>query len=366
MLLCSTANPITPLDFNNVKVVTIYMGDTCNFDCVYCDRGYIKDTIGGSTLRKSDFDDIVSFIQTTANEAKELKAISFHGGEPFLFIKRIDKILERIQPMFPEDFCFFITTNGSNIPENEWFFKKWGKQIRITLSYDFMYQEINREKIDIKRIGEIIRDNGSGMLFQFVCPMDRESFDENSIATVISTMKEAHCNVLNLIPLRHYRGKDKFKVLVDDVDLKWFMVDLMRFIQTMYVQGIDINIDGNYEEIDKHYLDNHGKLILSPDGYIYPEFDYLEYKMSEFRTGQWKGVQKLYRSTSEDETILPACVECPSKPYCGLKYLYKEFGETPKGQCVEFYQIINVLVKHLYKLKTKNSLLHWIGYAGDE
>jgi hypothetical protein len=50
---------------------------------------------------------------------------------------------------------------------------------------------------------------------------------------------------------------------------------------------------------------------------------------------------------------------------CGLKYLYKMFDEEPKGNCVDFYATINLMVKHLHALKQKPTLMHWIG-IGDE
>jgi sulfatase maturation enzyme AslB (radical SAM superfamily) len=365
MLLSTDSNSLTEIDFKGVGVITIYMGDTCNFNCVYCDRDYIRDDIGSQNIKSSDHSQIISFMEQASCKAKDLVNITFHGGEPFLYLKRIDRLLDAIQPMFPDDMLFFLTTNGSLVAESEWFFKKWGKQIRLTFSYDFQYQEINREYVDVEAIAAMVQKYGSGMLFQFVCPPDREAFNEDSIANVIRTMKLAHCDTLNLIPLRHHRGAQKFKVLIDDIDLKWFSVDLMRFVQTMYVQGININIDGNYSKIDKNYLKNHGKLILSPDGYIYPEFDYLEYKRAEFRTGQWKNGAQLYRNGDEDPMILEGCRTCPMREGCGLKYLYKMFGEEPKGSCVEFYKVVNLMVKHLYKLKKQPTLMHWLGYEDD-
>ena len=45
------AEQLTTLNISNVGLVVIYMGDTCNFDCVYCDREYIKKDIGSQNLR---------------------------------------------------------------------------------------------------------------------------------------------------------------------------------------------------------------------------------------------------------------------------------------------------------------------------
>jgi MoaA/NifB/PqqE/SkfB family radical SAM enzyme len=348
-----------PLDFAGIKAITIYLGDTCNFDCVYCDRTYIREDIGSQNLSKRSFDDIVNFMKIAKEHAHDLKAISFHGGEPMLYIKRIDQLMDLIHPLFGDTIEYYMTTNGSLIPENEWFFQKWN-HFHVTLSYDFNYQEVNREAIDLKALADTLYRNNCYLMFQFVCPPD--GFNENTIAAVISACKEARCDTVNLIPLRHHRGKQKFKVLVDDFDMKWYSVYFMRFIQTLYVQGINLNIDGNYDKIDKQYLNNHGKLILSPDGFIYPEFDYLEYKRKEFRVGKWRGGVELNRVKSEEDFIREGCQSCELRDVCGLKYLYHMFDEEPGGKCVDFYRTISLMVRHLHKLKQKPTLMHWIGY----
>ena len=301
---------------------------------------------------------VVEFIKTAIEHGKELTAISFHGGEPLLYVKRIDEYMEQLKPILG-NVEIYITTNGSLIAENEWFFQKWNN-IHITLSYDFNYQEINRAPIDLKTLSEVLYRNNCYLMFQFVIPPN--GFNEDTIASVIKSCKQARCDTVNLIPLRHHRGRQKFKVLIDDVDLKWYAINFMRFIHTLYVQGINLNIDGNYDKIDKQYLNNHGKLIVSPDGYLYPEFDYLEYKRKEFRVGKWRNGIVLDRVKSEDEYLRETCISCPLRDVCGLKYLYRMFGEEPKGNCVEFYKIISLMVRHLHTLKQKPTLMHWIGY----
>ena len=41
--------------------VSIYLGDVCNFNCTYCDRDYIKDTIGGQKMSADDVPAILEF-----------------------------------------------------------------------------------------------------------------------------------------------------------------------------------------------------------------------------------------------------------------------------------------------------------------
>ena len=99
-------------------------------------------------------DQVVEFVKTAIEHGKELTAISFHGGEPFLYIKRIDEYMERLKPILG-NIEVYITTNGSLIVDNEWFFQKWNG-IHITLSYDFNYQEVNRAPIDLKALSEVL------------------------------------------------------------------------------------------------------------------------------------------------------------------------------------------------------------------
>lgn len=352
------------LDFTGVKLIVIYLGDTCNFNCTYCDRDYIKFDVGSQNLRKSDFSEIINFIKDASTNAKDLDYVSFHGGEPLLYVNQINLILEEISAsLLVNDIRWGMTTNGSLIPENKWFFEKWGYNLTVSLSYDFNFQELNRNIIDFDEISKILIESKTHSLLQFVVPTNIEkSFSINTVASIINDCQKLHCDTVNIIPLRHLRGQRKYKVVLDDINMDWFSINFMRFIQSLYVNGINVYIDGNYDGIDKHYLNNHGKLILSPDGYIYPEFDFLEYKRPEFRIGKWKNNPELIRVQQEDDKLLSGCVSCEMKKNCGLKYLNKLFNQAPSGQCRKFYRIIELMVLHLYKLKRKPSLLHWIGY----
>jgi sulfatase maturation enzyme AslB (radical SAM superfamily) len=314
-------------------------------------------------MKTSAIDDIVAFMDKVVESGQKLKYVCFHGGEPMLYVKKMDHILDKIYPHLVRLGCKFImTTNGSLIAENAWFFEKWKGMCQITFSYDFNFQEVNRSAVDIDAVAKVLHSTNTGCLFQFVVPLDKpDAMGIETVAAILDACKRMKCNVINLIPLRHLRGAQKFKVILDEINLDHFMMGFMRMLHTLYVQGMKVYIDGNYGEIDKHYLDNHGKVILSPDGYLYPEFDFLEYKRDEFRVGKWRNGIELYRQGNEDDKILPGCRTCPTRPICGLKYLHKMFGTEPSGNCVKFYKTIDVLVNHMHKLTQKPSMLHWVG-----
>jgi sulfatase maturation enzyme AslB (radical SAM superfamily) len=354
--LVQRTNPL-----KGVKMLIVYLGNKCNFDCVYCDRGYIE-SLGGQATSSSTADNMKSFFEWAASQENEITRVSFHGGEPLLFVKRMDQILEWLSPLADKSgWQISMTTNGSLIKENEWLFKKYNKKLIATISYDFMFQDKNRESFDVVEMSEVLNAYGNGWQWQFVLPInDKKAFSFESLQNVVSTCYKTKCNVVNIIPLRHHRGKDKFNVLIDDVDLEQFFGALLDYLQILYIKKIDAYIDGNYSSIDKAYFGEHNKLILSPDGYMYPEFDFLEYKLEEFRIGSWIHNQVWVPKGDEDK-VLDGCKTCSQKSLCGLKYLYKLFDEQPNGSCKKFYTYLNYAIMHNAQLKKKNNILQWVG-----
>ena len=358
-------------DLDSLRHISIYFGNTCNFDCTYCDREYISVDIGGQTLKTSWVEKVGNFLDKIVPQCKNLRTISLHGGEPFLFVSRMDAVLTRIKHHInTTDRRVFITTNGSLIAANEDFLKKWGNYLRFTISYDFMFQEENREGFDVVEMSRVIHENGATMQWQYVVPSDSpRAFSMDAIKNIIHTCNSTGCNTINLIPLRHRRGARKFEVIIDRLDLAEWFDGFLQLITILYTKKVRVYIDGTYgniSEIDKFYYDNHNKIILSPDGYLYPEYDFLEYKRTEFKVGQWTdGTENFdpvfYRQQDELNLIRKDCDTCPSKDSCGLKYLYKMFDEQPQGSCVMFYKMLDASVGFAYKLQQKENVFEWVG-----
>lgn len=359
------------------RLIAIYLGNTCNFDCSYCDRGYIENSIGSQAFSSSMVDHVENFFdQLYAESSLKIDYITFHGGEPFLYVRRMDQILERIQPYLDQhNIKALVTTNASMILENEWFLNKWQHYLGFTFSYDFVFQNENRDQIDVKQIVELCNRYGIKIMWQFVMPIyDQRLFDFDTVKDVLETVSSTPNKVINLIPLRHHRGQDKFKDFFDDVDHREFNHRFIQFINTLYNYEIQVLVDGSYDEIDKNYTGKHYKIILSPDGYIYPEYDFLEYQTKEFRVGQWFNQQQLSipgsklnfapvfysENRTDDDLILDSCRGCPVRADCGIKYLYKLFDREPSGACVSFYRIMSNAVKYASKLPTKRGFHSWV------
>ena len=349
---------------SGLRDISIYLGNVCNFDCTYCDRDYIKDTIGGQHMTKDDVLPIMHFLGKLGAISNPPEMFSFHGGEPFTYVKVMDAIMTEIMLSIPGDYRFFIQTNGSQMLHNRWFFEKWKGRLTISISYDFLYQDINRTQFGIVPTIEMLKECGvNNIQFQYVMPIhDPKVFSLASIKAITDVCLKCGVRSINLIPLRHIRGKDKFRVIVDEIDVPQCIDAFIKFIEILYILGMDVVIDGHDNNIDKHYFNNHKQMVLSPDGFIYPEYDFLEYKRQEATLGMWKESRQLDRTVkNEDVLLLDTCILCPQRDQCGLKFLYKMFDKKPAGGCKQFYQMLTVIILHAQKLKQKRNMLEWVG-----
>jgi radical SAM protein with 4Fe4S-binding SPASM domain len=357
------------------SLISIYLGNTCNFDCTYCDRDYISEDIGGQNFSHSNLNELENFFHQIYKEsALNIRLIALHGGEPFLYVKRMDQVLDRIKHYLDTyDLKLVITTNASLIVENRWFVEKWRDYLNFSISYDFLYQEENREYVDIGAVGDLCAELGVQLSWQFVMPLTEEhSFSLKLLDNILETSKRAGVKKINLIPLRHRRGQQKFQDFFDQVDLDNFHDNLIKFVNTLHNYDMQVMIDGCETKIDKNYAGKHYKIILSPDGYIYPEYDFVEYKRTEFAVGKWfdrstislkeKGYEPVfypYNNKKDNTLINNKCVDCPSRPQCGIKYLYKMFDVEPKETCVKFYSDMKLAINYTAKQRA-HSIYNWI------
>jgi radical SAM protein with 4Fe4S-binding SPASM domain len=349
------------------KSLSIYLGNVCNFNCTYCDRDYIKNAIGGQHMTLENVPQILEFFEAVGVVDEPPKMITFHGGEPFSYVKIMDKMMDMIVEAVKGDYVFYVQTNGSQMLQHKWFFEKWGNRLEISISYDFLFQELNRQLFEINPTLQMLKQCGvRGIQFQYVMPINNPKvFSLAVVKSITDVCFKNGVRRLNLIPLRHIRGKDKFEVIVDDINLPQFFDAFVKFVQVLYVMGLDVIIDGHGEGFDKAYFDDHKQLVLSPDGFLYPEYDFLEYKRKETAVGKWNGpivVDRKKTHEEENKMLRAKCQTCPARTMCGLKYLHGMFETDPKtDNCVTFYQMMMVVIKHAQKLKQQPSLMHWIG-----
>lgn len=112
----------------------VLLGLNCNFKCSHCLNN------SGPGNRDQDISDSeVELLFETISLNKSIKTVSFSGGEPLLYIARIESLISKLRAA-RSDLKFSITTNGSLIARNELILK----QLKIDyamLSFDKEHTE---------------------------------------------------------------------------------------------------------------------------------------------------------------------------------------------------------------------------------
>lgn len=345
-----------------VHDVSIYLGTKCNFNCSYCDRDYIKDNIGNQKMDPKNLGSIYRLLDEI--DTTDLKMLSFHGGEPFVYVKQMDEILSKVDL----DVVIFIQTNGSLISRNEKFLTKWKDRLRISISYDFSSQGINRTAFDIHAALELLKSLGISAQVQSVIPMDNSFVNSKTLSSILELSEKGLVDKVGLTLLRHIRGKDSFGMVLDSMtksEMSDFFARYIIFIQTLVINNVNVFLDGIVDLSDITYR-NYKKLselIISPDGYLYPEYDFLDYKVESARVGEWLDKFEIYEY--KDLEYRDDCKQCPNVGICGLKYLKHMYNvpSTPEDNCVLFYSLLKMTFLHIKKLQ-EAPLLQQIGLYG--
>lgn len=356
------------MSYEKIEDVSIYVGPSCNFNCTYCDRAYVK-TVGVDSAKCDPA--LIDFVVNVI-ENSDRPMVSFHGGETLVYIKTIEKIVEGIVarvPNFKQKSIFYIQTNGSLILKHKEFFEKYKDFVYVSISYDFMFQDQNRTVFDIEETLQFLNDLGIEVQLQYVIPTNKKDvFNIDIFAFIVRLYRKYRIQRLILILLRHIRHEDRFETVIADeaIDLKKFFLAFIQFVDLLYVAGIKMAIDGHAHKIDKNYFSNHKQMVLAPNGMIVPEYQFIEYGDYDFAIGRWKPFVEISRDImppKAEAKIRSECKSCPMTDLCGLRYHYAMFDMDPPTphRCREFYSLNMMAIKHLYKLTEHPTLLHSIG-----
>ncbi len=355
------------MSYEKIEDVSIYVGPSCNFNCRYCDRAYVKNV--GVDAAVCD-PALIDFVVNAYEQAERKPMISFHGGETLVYVKTVRKIIEAIRERIPNfESVFYIQTNGSLILKHKEFFEKHKDVLYVSISYDFVFQGDNRTEFDVEETLQFLNDQGIPVHFQYVIPTNRKGvFDIEVYSTIVKLYRKYKIQRLVLILLRHIRHEDHFETVIADesIDLKRFFLGFMQFVQLLYVAGIQMAIDGHASKIDKNYYKNHKQMVLAPNGMIVPEYQFIEYGDYDFAIGRWKPFVEVSRDIMPPKAqskLREACRTCEVTDLCGLRYHYAMFDMDPPApeRCKEFYSLNMMTIKHLYKLNEKPTLLHHLG-----
>ena len=229
------------MDLSGCKDISVYLGTACNFDCSYCDRGYIK-KIGNQRMTEADIPGLRRFfevIKTAGNNEFPAELMSFHGGEPFAFVSVMDRVIEEVTQVYGE-FPVFVQTNGSLVLKHRNFVARWSRRLQVSISYDFLFQEESRTAIDIDSTLAFLNEAGVKTQIQVVLPIDHPRvFSMDMLQAIVKLWAKHRFSQINLIPMRHFRGGDKFRVIVDDIQAALGGKRLHRLDRTDQLAGVD-------------------------------------------------------------------------------------------------------------------------------
>jgi uncharacterized protein len=105
------------VDELNARATNLYLdiilGMDCNFNCIYCYEGSMKGKFGMSDDTAVQ---LLAFVRNQCGEGRGKISVTFYGGEPLLYVKRIKSLCAALQELAAElgaVFEFSLITNGS-------------------------------------------------------------------------------------------------------------------------------------------------------------------------------------------------------------------------------------------------------------
>lgn len=339
--------------------ISVYMQAQCNYNCHYCDRDYL-DAKSIGRLKQSDVTDIVTYINKL-----EYNMISFHGGEPLLNVRVIDSIIDNTS----DTSLIFIQTNGSLILKNKDFFQKHKNQLFVSISYDFLFQEENRGSFDIVGTINFLKENGIQVKLQSVLPMyDLRSTGFEFVQSVYDVFSKAPFDGLTLIPLQFIRNDKGYNYIYTKgvIPMKVYLARFQKLLEYLYVMNIYSTVMGYEDDYNRHYFDYTKQLVIAPDGYVYPDYAFVE-NMSEYsRLGAWRNNMISIKTLPTSEIASdPYCLTCSRNDKCGRQYvstmnkhLYNiEYpSHNDRGDCKLFSTGMEYLMNYNTTLQRKPTL----------
>lgn len=338
-----------------VKDVSIYLHSDCNLSCTYCDRDLLDHKKIGHMSTK-DVEDIVKYVNKI-----DYELVSFHGGEVLTRIRLLDAIISKLDNAK----MIFIQTNGVLILKNRWFFEKYRKQLFISISYDFCYQEENRKQFDIVSTLQLLQDCGIGRQLQCVLPVERKDcFNMNLLSSIHSVFTQVPFESLTIIPLQYTRRHDGFEIFLYRMDVASMSYGLMQFMEYLYVMGVNCNLMGYSKDYNRHYFDFTKQIVLAPDGYLYPDYGFVENITVPSRLGTWRSNQIHVKNLlAEEQTSDKVCLVCSRRGKCGMQHvlevnkrLYNIDPPKDRTKCIQFSTYMEVIMNHIDTLKSKKTL----------
>jgi MoaA/NifB/PqqE/SkfB family radical SAM enzyme len=324
--------------YKEVNDLSFYITTNCQMKCSYCNNNTLeKKSISEINLNEN----LKSFIEE--NNISVINTVSFHGGEPLLKITIMKTIMEIFDNTNVKVSEILIQTNGVAIETNNTLLKDFittfnaKYKIRFSISYDFLFNYENRNETGlngdnnpiIKRLNFLSGFNNVFIQLQMVLDL-KDLILSDSLILSIKEMyfnKNIRFSSLIIIPLKFITKNNKRynqNFLVYEKYTKNDFFKFYKFIEAINNLNIHLIIDGNNYLPTKNYFDNYKQIVLAPNGFIYPDYEFYEFDSvdNKYSIGNWLE-KNIATSKPENEELFkdPICEVCPNSDFCSIKYI---------------------------------------------
>lgn len=328
------------------QTITFIITEDCNLRCKYC---YVTHK---SSYNKMEFDTAKKFIDylfSNQIQRSDGVIIEFIGGEPFIEVNLIDKIVDyfKIKSFRLNDDWFWnyrisICTNGLNYDSDEvqkFIDKNEGKlSLCISLDGTKKKHDMNRVKIDGSGSYDTIEKNVELWKNKFI-PHTKATFSSNDI----NLLKESVIHLWNLgikdvaantIYENVWNKGDELILEEQLFQLADYVLDNKLFNKDYICTFFSEDIGGYITEQERKVSQcGTGKMLaVGPSGKIYPCLRFAAYSLNnneeriigDVSKGLDKELLRPFMSLSNENIYDQKCLECPCGGACpgceGLNY----------------------------------------------
>ncbi|RZF22832.1 radical SAM protein [Halobacteriovorax vibrionivorans] len=306
-------------------VLSIAFSEACNLDCSYCN----VDKLSKKSINTDLF--FESYEKVRSKNPQELIQVDFYGGEPLLHWDKIVTVTKELKD--DPNVQFYMPTNGLLLDDEKVEFLNANK-VRVSLSYDGLWQDINRNQHD---------GRGTNYLYQKKLPIIKKLNDLSCHSMIYS----GNNNILeNHLYIKKVLNLNPDLTLIRDVGV-WTNESAQ---EVNY--GFSELVDWYIENVDNVEMP---KIILTYLRHI------LRYTAKDVRI-DYCGAGDTHLSFSEDKLIacnrfkdddlylkipeyknMAACESCSVKNYCRKGCLYENIKNEGPIESICF------MYKHFYK-----------------
>lgn len=140
--------------FIDINIIT---GKKCNFRCKYCFTKTATDAYKEEENQLVEHPEkVIKFIDYYLSTTETVK-VTFFGGEPLCYPEFVKTLIDHYKD--EPRVWFMLVTNGSLIDKHkDWLFKLDKEKVKFSISYDYCWQNSNREDGTYKTVRQAIID----------------------------------------------------------------------------------------------------------------------------------------------------------------------------------------------------------------